>query len=235
MAKMIPEAPPMSARPIRSDIEDGIYDALLRDDVTLVTEPIARLTENAIVTADGREHLVDVVVYATGFRTGELLWGMDVRGRGGCRLDDLWAEDGPRAYLGTMLPGFPNFFMLYGPNTNPIGGLGLIDAEEITTRFALTCIAHLIEQDKAFVDVEHDAYARYNERLDEADRVRLYHDPRAQNYFTTAHGRTVINNPFDGGLMWRWLRDPRGPDAHRATPAEASFVRPYVGGDLVVA
>ena len=65
----------------------------------------------------------------------------------GSGIEELWAKDGARAYLGTMLPGFPNFFMIYGPNTNPIGGLQVVDMEEMVTRFALQCIGHLIQKD----------------------------------------------------------------------------------------
>src|SRR5581483_7959538 len=118
----------------------------------------------------------------------EFLWPMDVRGREGRRLDDLWAKDGARAYAGTMVPGFPNFFMLYGPNTNPVGGLGVIDHEEIATRFALTCLVHLLEEGRSTVEVTDEAYERFNEHLDRADELSLYRDPRAQNYYTNAFG-----------------------------------------------
>src|SRR5690606_8805753 len=80
----------------------------------------------------------------TGFHAERFLGSMNIVGRAGRTLDELWAEDGPRAYLGTMLPGFPNFFMLYGPNTNPVSGIGLIDFEELAVRFALTCLGELI-------------------------------------------------------------------------------------------
>ena len=73
---------------------------------------------------------------------------MDVRGRDGLRLEELWAKDGARAYLGSMLPGFPNLFMIYGPNTNQLSGLQIVAMEEVATRFALENIGGLIEQGK---------------------------------------------------------------------------------------
>ena len=85
----------------------------------------------------GVEYPLDIIVYATGFKANDFLWPMEIRGRGGQRIEELWAKDGARAYLGTMLPGFPNFFMLYGPNTNNFGGLQIVDFEEMVTRFAL--------------------------------------------------------------------------------------------------
>ena len=104
--KMIPKAPPMSSRPIRIDANDSIFEALLRDDVTLVTDRIERITPAGIV-AGGIEHAFDVIVFATGFKANEYLWPMEVRGQGGVRVQDLWAKDGPRAYLGAMIPAFP--------------------------------------------------------------------------------------------------------------------------------
>ena len=89
---------------------------------------------------------VDVIVYATGFKANDFLWPMEIRGRGGVKIEELWAKDGARAYIGSMLPGFPNFFMAYGPNTNNFGGFQIIDLLEIEIRFALQCIAGLIER-----------------------------------------------------------------------------------------
>jgi 4-hydroxyacetophenone monooxygenase len=164
---------------------------------------------------------------------------MEVRGRDGRRVEELWDKDGARAYLGTMLPGFPNFFMLYGPNTNTTGGLGIVDVEEIVTRFILGCLAHLITEENRSVDVTEDAYRRYNDELDRAEATRIYTDPRARNYYTNEHGRSAGNLPFDIRKMWRWLRDPadaRG-DAQRRAAGEIATdgaVVPQFGQDLVV-
>ena len=73
---------------------------------------------DTIELTDGTQYEVDIIVLATGFRANDFLWPMNVLGRGGQSIDELWARDGARAYLGAMLPGFPNFYMLYGPNTN---------------------------------------------------------------------------------------------------------------------
>ena len=152
IAKMIPPAPPMSSRPIMIDTEDSIYEALLRDNVTLVTDGIERITPAGIVSA-GEEIPFDVIIYATGFKANDFLFPMEVRGRGGVQVEELWSKDGARAYIGSMLPGFPNFFMAYGPNTNNFGGFQIIDLLEIEIRFALHCIAGLIERNQRAVDV----------------------------------------------------------------------------------
>ena len=85
--------------------------------MALVTSPIRRILPNGIETADGAQHLVDIIIHGTGFAATDFLAHLPVRGVGGQSLQELW-RDGAAAYLGLSVPGFPNFFMLYGPNTN---------------------------------------------------------------------------------------------------------------------
>ena len=228
--KMIPTSPPMSSRPIRIDSDDSVFEALLRDDVTLVTDGIEKITPAGIV-AGGVEYPFDVIVYATGFRANEYMWPMDVRGKGGVSVGDLWAKDGPRAYLGAMLPGFPNFFMSYGPNSNNFGGFQVIDLLEIVTRFALQSVAGLITSGKRSVDVTPEAYWRFADELDQAEKLMVYMDPRAHNYYQNGAGRSCVNAPIDIRRMWRWLRDPTAP----APAAPDAGIKPHFGEDLVVA
>jgi 4-hydroxyacetophenone monooxygenase len=239
ITKMTPVAPPYSARPIIVDADYSIYDALLRDDATLVTDPILKIKPNGIEVQGGGEYPVDVIVYATGFKANDFLWPMEIRGRGGKRLEQLWEKDGARAYLGTMLPGFPNFFMIYGPNTNNFGGLQIVDFEEMVTRFALQCISGLITKKKHTIDVSLEAYWRYNDEVDRAEALMMYKDPRAHNYYKNDSGRSAVNSPIDIRKIWTWLRDP----LHRRTNGDQSgdpealgspVVRPYFQEDLVV-
>jgi 4-hydroxyacetophenone monooxygenase len=227
--KMIPKAPPLSSRPITIDDKDNIYGALLRDNVTLVTDRIVQVTPQGI-EAGGCEYPVDVILYATGFKANDFLWPMELTGRNGARVEDLWKKDGARAFLGAMLPGFPNFFMVYGPNSNNWGGLHVIDLLELTTRFALECIGGLIAQKKQSVDTTADAYWRFNDELDRSEATMVYKDRRANNYYQNSSGRSAVNGPLDIRRMWRWLRDPSG-----LPPSETDAgIRPYFGGDLVV-
>ena len=239
LQKMVPVGPPMSARPVLVDEDDSIYDAMLRHDFTLISGGVERLTRDGIVASDGSEHPVDIVAFATGFRSNEYLWPMEIRGRDGRRLEELWSKDGARAYLGTMVPGFPNFFMVYGPNTNPFGGLSVVDLEELVTRFALECIRGLIEQDRRAVDVTEDAYWRYNDELDAWEATKPYKDPRVKNYYTNEFGRSATNSPIDVRKMWNWLRSPTTPRPSAPVypgivAGSAVELRPYFGEDLVV-
>ena len=238
---MLPDAPPMSARPVLVDKDYSIYDAILRDNVTLVPEGISHVTEDAIVMADGTEVPVDIIVLATGFRANDFLWPMEIRGRDGVTVEQLWEKDGARAYLGNSMPGFPNFFMLYGPNTNANIGFAAIHLEELVTRFALKCIEQLIVSGKRTVEVTEEGYWKYNDALDEAASTKVYLDRRANNYFTNEHGRSATNGAFDARLLWEWLRDPSSeqPTTPR-TDDEADIMRlrdviaPYFGKDLKV-
>jgi 4-hydroxyacetophenone monooxygenase len=211
-AKMLPDHPIMSARPILVDREANIYDALVRDNVALCSEGVERITEDAVVTRDGEVHPVDVIVYATGFKANDFLLPMEVRGREGRRVEDLWAKDGPRAYLGAMLPGFPNFFMLYGPNTNPIAGLGVVNREAIATRYSISCIGQLIAEGKRAIEPTQEAYERFGKELDTWETRKIYTDKRAHNYYQTGTGRSAVNCPIPALRIWTLLRRPNPDD-----------------------
>jgi cation diffusion facilitator CzcD-associated flavoprotein CzcO len=116
--------------------------------VELVTEGIDRIEPRGIVTKDGRLHELDVLVLATGFRAHE--WGIDnVVGADGLSLKEAWAQ-GPRTYRSVTMPGFPNFFMLVGPNS-PIGNISIIDVSETQTRYILDCIGRIEAEGRALV------------------------------------------------------------------------------------
>lgn len=238
---MLPKQPALSHRPVLVDADDNIYDALLRDNVTLVPEGIAKVSEDGVVSHDGTEYPVDAIALATGFRANEFLLPMEVRGRDGLSTQDLWAKDGGRAYLGGMIPGFPNFFMLYGPNTNANVGFSAIHLQELITRFALECVEALITREKNSVEVTEEAYWRYNDELDRLAATKAWMDPRAHSYFTNEFGRSATNGAFDSRLLWAWLRDPRRPadlvDVHSDevdVMKNRDLLHPYFGQDLLL-
>jgi 4-hydroxyacetophenone monooxygenase len=202
--KLIPDYAPFSRRPV---VDNGWYQALTRDNVELVTDAIVRLTENGIETADGQVHEVDIIVTATGFEIAKYLWPIDYRGKDGVSIHDYWAKDGARAYLGMMVPEFPNMFMLYGPNSQPLsGGTGLPIWYIIWAAYAAQCMIRMVEDGKSRVEVKTEAYERYNEALDaEASQLLLLQKEGApeKNYYVNEFGRLQMNAP--------WY----GPDFHR--------------------
>jgi 4-hydroxyacetophenone monooxygenase len=206
VAKMTPEHPPWSARPVMVDPDYSILDALLRDNVTLVTNGIRRVNAKGIESNDGTQYDVDVIVFATGFHANEYLFPMRVVGRRGMTLEELWREGGARAHRFSMMPGFPNLWTIYGPNTN--GGLLPASFHELATRYALECIEHLILWDKKRVEPREDAYRRFNQQVDEQNAHRVWSDPRADNYYWSTHSRSAVMCPFNGPEVWRFLRHP---------------------------
>jgi 4-hydroxyacetophenone monooxygenase len=203
---MTPNHPVWSARPVVVDPEYSILDALQRDNVTLVTSGIKRITRTGIEAGDGSQHDVDVIVYATGFRANDFLYPMTITGRGGKTIEELWADGGARAYLGCMMPGFPNLWALYGPNTN--GGLPVAQFHEMTMVYAMQCIERLILDGRQSVEVTEEAYWRYNRLVDKLNAMKVWSDPRAHNYWWTKHGRTASQIPFTGYEVRDFLRRP---------------------------
>jgi 4-hydroxyacetophenone monooxygenase len=131
---------------------------------------------------------------------------MAITGRDGRALDELWAAEGARAYMGSMVPGFPNLWSIYGPNTN--GGLPVAAFHEMVTLYALQCMEKLILEQKRSIDVKDEAYWRYNRIVDERNDGKVWSDPRASNYYWSKFGRSVVQNPFGSAEMWHYLRKP---------------------------
>ena len=226
--QMIPNFPPMGSRPIRVDTNESVLDALARGDVNLVSDHIEKITPTGI-EAGGKSYDLDVIMFATGFRANEYLWPMEVRGKGGVRIEEMWEKDGPRAYLGAMVPEFPNLFMVYGPNSNNFGGFTVVDLLELIAQFSLRAIAGLIENGQSSVEVTHDAFWRFAGILDDAEKGMVYLDSRANSYYQNG-GRSAVNGPIDVRRMWRWLKDPAGDPPEQPDAG----LKPYFGEDLLV-
>jgi 4-hydroxyacetophenone monooxygenase len=207
---MTPGHPVWSARPVAIDPEYSVLDIIVQDHVTLVTDHIRRITPRGIETDDGREREFDVIVYATGFHATEYLFPMTVTGRDGMTTEKLWEDGGARAYLGCMIPGFPNLWTIYGPNTN--AGLSPAAFDEMVSLFALQLIERLILEGKSSVEIKLDPYLRYNKQVDEANATRSWADPRAHSYYWTKHGRSATMNPLNSTDLWRMLRYPAAED-----------------------
>jgi 4-hydroxyacetophenone monooxygenase len=204
--RLTPEHPVWSARPIQADPEYCFFDAIQRDNVDLVSEGIARIIESGIETNDGRQIDVDVIAYATGFHANEYLFPMQITGRGGATIEELWKEGGARAYRTCMMPGFPNLFAIYGPNTN--GSLSPATFHEMVATYAIRLMQELILEDKASVEVKPEAYWEFARLIDEKNATRVWSDPRVQSYYWSKHGRSATMNPLPGPVMWALLREP---------------------------
>lgn len=187
--KLGPQHPYGCKRPLLSN---AFYPAFNQPNLELVTEPIERITKNGICTADGRERRVDLIVFATGFAATKYLSALDVRGRDGRHIDDAWS-DGANAYLGITTAGFPNLFMLYGPNTNNGSILEMI---EYQTNHVLAHVERLGREGLAWVDVKPAAQERYNVKVQAAIADIPVWNHAVNGYYRSASGRVVTQWPF---------------------------------------
>lgn len=203
--KVVPTYPPAAKRMIR---DNGVWAATLkRDNVDLVTEDIERITPQGIVTKDGQERPADVLIYATGFTASHFLTPMKVKGRGGVDLHEQWNGDA-RAYMGIALPSFPNFFLLYGPNTNIVVNGSIIFFSECEVNYVLGCLRLLLEGKHRAMDVKKDAHDAYNVRIDEGNRRRTWGASTVNSWYKNANGRVSQNWPFTLLEYWQQTQEP---------------------------
>ena len=186
-AKLIPDYPIGCKRVL---ITDDFYPALMRDTVTLETGAIAGIEPNGIRIADAF-HELDVIIYATGFETTDWNWSMEVVGEGGRTLKETW-RDGPEAYLGIMVHGFPNMFVLYGPNTN-LGHNSISFMLEAQVGFALKTLAALEAEDARAAQVTADGQRRFNDRIAQSLAGTVWADPHCKSWYKAANGRVYQN------------------------------------------
>jgi cation diffusion facilitator CzcD-associated flavoprotein CzcO len=187
-ARLEPDYPWGGKRPLLSN---HYYPAFNRPNLELVTEGIERITPGAVVTVDGRERRVDTLVLATGFETTKFASVVDFVGRGGVSVSEAWA-DGAIAYKGVMSTGFPNLFMLYGPNTNSDS---LITTIEFEAEYAVRQIQRLVEEDLAWIDVRRAAMDRYNEKLQRDIATVVPWQADCRDYYRAPSGRVVTQWP----------------------------------------
>lgn len=160
--KLVPDYP-MGAKRIL--FSDNIYDALNRDNVEVETDAIDHIEPGAVVTQSGKRHEAEVIAFATGFVTTDFLTPMTVTGKDGVVLNDVWQDTGgAEAYLGITHTGFPNFFMLYGPNTN-LGHNSMVVMFEAQVRYLVSCLDALDARDAKTLDVKPEVQKAFNEEM----------------------------------------------------------------------
>jgi 4-hydroxyacetophenone monooxygenase len=201
MQKAVPQYPPYGKRMLR---DNHWYRMLTRDNVELVTERIKQVRAGDIVTESGKAYPADLIVLATGFRAGQLLDHVDVRGRGGRLLREDWAEDNPRAYLGITVSGYPNLFLLYGPGTNLAHGGSAIFHTECQLRYIFAGLHHLIETGAASMECRPDVQDAYIGRVDQAHSRMVWAHKGVTSWYKNKQGRVFATTPWRMIDYWRW-------------------------------
>jgi cyclohexanone monooxygenase len=174
----------------RTVLSDTYYAALLNPKVKLVPHGVKGLTKTGAIDANGDEHELDVIVMATGFDAANYLGNYQVHGEGGAELHSAWNGE-PEAFLGMMVPGFPNFFIMYGPNTNSVP---LVSFYEAQASFAAGLITRAAKTGKTVIDVRRSAFLIYNDWLQGQLSKTVW--ATANNYFRAGTGKIVSQWPF---------------------------------------
>jgi cation diffusion facilitator CzcD-associated flavoprotein CzcO len=186
-------------------ISDDYFSAYREPGVELVTSPITAMNAHGVATEDGVERPVDVVIYATGFRTSAMHSAVEYRGVDGRTLQEAWA-DGAHAYRGVCTHGFPNFFMLYGPNTN-LGSNSIIFMVERQVDYVVDCIDKLLKHRLRALDVNDRVERVYNERM-QGELAQTVWVASCESWYKNAAGK-VVNNWPRSTLAYRWhMRSP---------------------------
>jgi cation diffusion facilitator CzcD-associated flavoprotein CzcO len=173
-------------------LSDDFYPALSLPNVELVPERITAIEPSGVRTAGGQLHQTSIIIYATGFETTSFLGPLEVTGRGGRSLRQQW-RDGPSAYLGITVPGFPNFFLLYGPNTNLVHN-SIIAMLECQFGYVMEALRILDEENLRALEVCPTAMERFCRELE----PKLHGTAWAAgctNWYKTAEGRLTNNWP----------------------------------------
>ncbi|HEV3226397.1 MAG TPA: NAD(P)/FAD-dependent oxidoreductase [Acidimicrobiales bacterium] len=198
---VVPTYPVGSKRMLR---DNGVWaGALKRDNVRLVVDSIQEITPTGVVTGDGTAYDVDVIIYGTGFQASKFLTPMTVTGRGGVDLHEHWNGDA-RAYLGVNVPGFPNLFCLYGPNTNIVVNGSIVYFSECGVRYILGCLKLLHEGEHKALDIRKDVHDEFNEDVDAENRRMAWGWSDVNSWYKNDLGRVAQNWPFT--LLEYWKR-----------------------------
>lgn len=207
--KIIPKSPFGGKRTLR---DNGQWvETLKRSNVELVTDKIAQITKDAIVTADGTAHPADVIIYGTGFHASRFLEQTKVYGRDGVEINEMWDGD-PKAYLGMTVPEFPNFFCVYGPNTNLVAQGSIIFFSECSVHYIIRCLDMLRETGAKTMEVKRDVHDAYNARVDAENARMAWGMEGVTNWYKSESGRVSQNWPFPLLDYWTLTREPQRSD-----------------------
>jgi cation diffusion facilitator CzcD-associated flavoprotein CzcO len=185
------------------------YPALTKENVEVVTDGITEIREHSIVTADGREREVDVIVLATGFHVTDNPMMERIHGRDGRSLLEQWQADGAQAYLGTTVPGYPNFFLLAGPNTG-IGHTSLVFMIECQIAYLMDALRTMTERKAGTVEVRADRFEAYNHEVQAKMRRTVWNTGGCASWYLDAEGRNTTLWP---DFTWKFRQRTRRFDA----------------------
>lgn len=210
-AEAVPTYPPYGKRML---LDNGWYRALTRPHVDLVTEPVTGFTADAVRDGTGALHPADVVVLCTGFQVNRFVAPLQVRGRGGADLREVWGDDDATAYLGITVPRFPNLFLMYGPNVNPGAGGSYMFIAECQARYIGDALRRMRERGIGALECRAEVHDDYVARVDAAHDRMVWSHPGMSTYYRNSAGRVVTNTPWRVIDYWDMTRTADLADFH---------------------
>jgi 4-hydroxyacetophenone monooxygenase len=200
LQKVIPDYPPYGKRIL---IDNYWFRMLKRRNVDLVTDPIEAIVPEGVRTRDGTLWPADALVFATGFKVSKMLHPIEITGRDGRELHDVWGADDARAYLGLTVPGFPNFFMLTGPNTGLAHGGNQIFMTECGVRHMMLGLRELLEGGHRSIECRPEIYQNYNRDVDALHARMVWSHKGMTNWYRNSHGRVFAITPWRLVEYWK--------------------------------
>jgi 4-hydroxyacetophenone monooxygenase len=204
-AKVIPDYPATGKRTLQ---DNGSWlRTLTLDNVELVRTGIDRIEADSVVTVDGERYEADVIIYATGFQATKALYPMEIVGRHGTDLREMWGER-PAAYLGITVPKFPNFFCMYGPGTNLAHGGSLILHSECQMRYISDALDQIIEGGLSSIEPREDRYEDWHARCQSELKTLVWAQPSVKHsFYKNTYGEIHGLSPWRLVDYWRWTKE----------------------------
>lgn len=203
--KVAPDYPIGGKRSLR---DNGVWlAALKKPHVHLLTDRITAIAEKSVVLENGTQIEVDCLIYGTGFYASRFLWPMRIIGKSGTNIHDAWAGDA-RAYLGMTIPDYPNFFCIYGPNTNIVVNGSIIFFSECSVNYIMGCIKAMLEKNIRSLECRPDVHEAFNAKVDAENAKMAWGAPGVSSWYKNATGRVSQNWPFPLVDYWQRTRSP---------------------------
>jgi 4-hydroxyacetophenone monooxygenase len=212
---VLPDYPPFAKRML---LDNGWYRTLRRENTRLIAHHLAEIRGDTLIASNGEKCDADIVILATGFRPEELLGSFDVVGRDGLVLGDFWDHDNASAYLGTTVPGFPNFFVMFGPNVGSGHGGSMIRSIENQANYMARILEAMFEQNARVSEVRAEVYDEYRTRVDAAHEKLVWTHKGVDNWYRNSRGRVIAITPWRNDAFWRMTREANRDDYHFHSP-----------------
>lgn len=200
---LTPDYPPYGKRIL---LDNGWYRTVAKPHVTLVPERLKEVKGATLVADSGKRFDADVLIMATGFKSTEILSSVDVIGSSGQHLKDVWDTDNPKAYMGTLVPDFPNMFTLLGPNTGLGHGGSIIPVIERQINYVLLLLEKMFEKRSSTIEVRKEVFEDYNQKVDKAHAKMIWTHQGTTNWYRNKRGRVVAITPWRNDDFWRMTR-----------------------------